>query len=310
MATILITGATGFLGSRLVELFLSQGHSIVILKRSFSDTWRINAFKKSIRAYDTDQIDMEKVFNENQIDLVIHAATNYGRDNEKNNNSFIDVVNSNLMFPLKLLDLSIQYKVKYFINTDTFMNKFNNPGGNYLNSYRITKKQFLQWLVQYSTNIPVINIRLEHLFGPKDSSTKFVTSMIYSMLTNQAGIDLTPGKQLRDFIFITDAVNAYGHIVRNLGSIRGSYNEFELGTGISYSIEHFLLTIQKLIKSRSKLNFGSLPYRENEIMDSTANLSALEKLGWKPRISIEDGLHKTIEYYRSVYREKKQNEIN
>ena len=61
---ILVTGATGFLGSHLVKALLKEKHQVIILKRSFSDTWRIEDVLENLISYDIDQYDLEKIFKE------------------------------------------------------------------------------------------------------------------------------------------------------------------------------------------------------------------------------------------------------
>ena len=99
---ILITGATGFLGSHLTQKFVNEGHTVIILKKSDFDTRRINHLLNKIISYDIDKIELETPFRENSIDAVIHTATLYGRGNEK----YSDLVDVNLLFPLKVLELS------------------------------------------------------------------------------------------------------------------------------------------------------------------------------------------------------------
>jgi len=87
--TILITGATGFLGSHITWTLFNEGFNIIILKRSFSDIWRIREIIDKIRYYDIDKVELEIPFKENEIDCIIHTATNYGRKGEKILKSFV-----------------------------------------------------------------------------------------------------------------------------------------------------------------------------------------------------------------------------
>ena len=132
--TILLTGATGFLGSHLLEKLLESNYKIIVLKRSFSDIWRIQHLLQKVVYYDIDKVPLEKPFKENNIHIVIHTATLYG----KNNEPISDIVNTNLMFPLKLLETSLRFNLDFFINTDTFFNvNINLP--NHQNYYVLSK---------------------------------------------------------------------------------------------------------------------------------------------------------------------------
>lgn len=146
MKTILLTGATGFLGSHLLKYFLSKrgNYNFIVLKRSFSNTERIKDVfnSNSVKFYDIDKIDLNAVFEKNKPEIIIHCATKYGRRTEQDNSVYA-VLETNLMFPIKLLELSIKYNTQIFINTDSYFNKDNLRYSNLLN-YSLSKKSIFK----------------------------------------------------------------------------------------------------------------------------------------------------------------------
>ncbi|MCX7738950.1 MAG: NAD(P)-dependent oxidoreductase [Hydrogenothermaceae bacterium] len=288
--TILITGITGFLGSYLAYRFLDRGYKVVGLKRSFSNIWRISDISGEIVLYDIDKADLTLIFKENKVDFVLHTATSYGRKKE----SISSIVEANLLFPLKLLELSIFFDVKVFFNTDTMLNKFVSP-------YSISKKQFLEWLSYFSKSVKVVNLRLEHIYGPKDDDNKFVIWLISQLFGEANEINLTEGKQMRDFIYIEDVIDAYEIVVSNESFFKESFNEIDIGSGNLLTIKDFVLTVYETVKKykyiEKKMNFGAVPYRENEFIDIEKNLTPIYSLGWKPKTTIKEGLQKTIEWW-------------
>lgn len=102
--TILISGATGFLGSNLMKRLIAEGYEVIILKRSFSDTKRINDYFGKIKYYDIDRVGLENCFLENKIDVFIHCATDYGRKNVDP----LHIIEANLITPLKLLEIGLK----------------------------------------------------------------------------------------------------------------------------------------------------------------------------------------------------------
>jgi len=117
---ILLTGATGFLGSHLVHAFLEEGHQVAIIKRSTSNTERIYSVLGDMETFDIDRLAMEAPFLKlGGVDAVIHTATCYGKDGETNS----EIYETNTLFPLKLLETAISFNTKTFFNTDTFFNK-------------------------------------------------------------------------------------------------------------------------------------------------------------------------------------------
>jgi CDP-paratose synthetase len=117
--TILISGATGFLGSNILKRLVDQNHKVVILKRSFSNTERIDDYLKKIKSYDIDKVKLDKCFLENNIDAFIHCATDYGRKKIDP----MQIIDSNLIFPLKLMEIAINNNCEIFLNTDTILDK-------------------------------------------------------------------------------------------------------------------------------------------------------------------------------------------
>jgi len=286
MKTILITGINGFLGSHLAKDF-AVDYNIIGLEYSLENLHRLKGY--SFKVYSSTE-DLTKIFVENEIYAVIHAATVYG----KNNESIEDLITANITLPIKIYELANKHNTSKFLNTDSF---FNNPKYNYsyLSAYTLSKQQVIEWLKIIKGKCELINMKLFHMYGGGDASSKFVSQIISSISINQPFVELTAGEQKRDFIFINDVVNAYKIVLsshRN-AAIEGM-TDFEVGTGFSTSLREFILLVKELTKSNSELRFGALPYRENEIFDSFANNSKLRSLGWSQQFTLIEGLRKII----------------
>ena len=199
MNTVLITGITGFLGSALARE-LCKTHRIIGLKRHASDLFRIADIAHHIELYDADRVSLETLFQDSIINFVIHTATDYGT-----HGAVTKVLDANVLYPLSLLSLSISSGITAFINTDTFYT----PNYGALQYYSLSKRQFLEWAKQLSDGVPVINFKTGVLFGPMDNRDKFTPSMIRRLLTSEAEIDLTPGDQKRNFIYVEEAARIY-----------------------------------------------------------------------------------------------------
>jgi nucleoside-diphosphate-sugar epimerase len=291
MKNILLTGATGFLGSHLLEKLIKD-YEVIITKRSFSKTWRIEDSLQDIMYYDIDKLKLEEIFEENKIDIIIHAATTYGRDGQE---KISDVIKTNLLFPIELLELSDKFGTNYFINTDTFYNKGISLEGT-LKSYITSKKHLLDYTRSFE-KIKVINMRLEHIYGPKDSQKKFVPFVIKQLLSSDE-LDLTKGEQKRDYTYIEDVCEAYLAILKEITSIKHNFTNIEVGTGKSTTLKDFVLLIKELCESQTKLEFGKIPYRENEIMESRANTEILRSFNWAEKYSLKQGIVETINYFK------------
>jgi nucleoside-diphosphate-sugar epimerase len=279
-----MTGATGFLGSNLLRQLIKKKYGVIILKRSFSNIDRIKDLIKFVKSFNLDQVSIKDIFKKINIDIILHCATNYGRvDTDP-----FAVIDANLLLPLKLLETGKKNNIKYFINTDTILDKR-------INYYTLSKSQFKDWLKMYSEGLVCINLLLEHFYGPFDDKTKFISFILDKLLTNAAKIDLTEGRQKRDFIYIDDVVDAFIKVLENLNNLQFGIYNYEIGTNKSLEIRKVVELIKKISGNTiTRFNFGIIPYRKNEIMDSKADTEAIRNLGWKSKYSLIQGLVKTI----------------
>jgi nucleoside-diphosphate-sugar epimerase len=103
---IVLTGATGFLGSALLEKLLARGDKVIAIKRSTSNVDKIKVLldHPNLRLLDIDIVDPACLFKSNKIDTIIHTATEYGRGTTP----LFSILNANLLLPLRLAELGMQ----------------------------------------------------------------------------------------------------------------------------------------------------------------------------------------------------------
>ena len=285
--TILLAGSTGFLGSYLLKAFISSGYEVIALKRASSDTYRIDTYMDKVTFYDINAVELSTIFETHPIDIVVNTVTNYGRSDKR----VSSIVQTNLLFGLTLLEAAVASNVKAFVNTDTLLDRN-------INAYALSKAQLVDWMIFFSNQTTkMINIKTEHMYGPLDDENKFIYWVINQLKQNVEKIDLTSGEQKRDFVFIEDIVSAHMTIIDNLAILQ-NYEEFELGSGKPTKVKVFLEIIYSELSKQnsinSVLNFGAIAYRKHENMCMSANISKLQKLGWNPTVSIQDGINKII----------------
>src|ERR1700744_4697288 len=107
---ILVTGANGFLGSHLLHLLIKKGYTPVVFLRMDSDTWRIKHLQESYEAFISDgnpERDMQTLFEQHDIEAVLHTATEYGRQKPLSK-----IIETNVIFPLKLIETGLKHKLK------------------------------------------------------------------------------------------------------------------------------------------------------------------------------------------------------
>jgi CDP-paratose synthetase len=289
-----ITGGTGFLGSSIVSELLKKEFKIVCLIRQKSNLRRLDQFRDQIEFVELSSLDFEDFFSNNKIHTVLHCATNYGRTEA----SPIETIEANLMLPLRILFAAARNDVEVFINTDTILDKR-------INHYSLSKSQFSDWLEGYPSKMKCFNVAIEHFYGPGDDPSKFVNWVIRELLANVVSLDLTMGEQRRDFIYIDDVVSAFIAIIDNEHKFKKGFHRFDVGTNNLIQIRELVKTIKTICNNKvTSLNFGKLPYREGEIMESDVDLSQLKSLGWTPKYTLNQGLESTISANKHVYLNK------
>jgi CDP-paratose synthetase len=293
--TILLTGATGFLGGHLLNTLAKKNYKIIITKRNNSNTSLIkNALKlKNVKAYNIERIEIEKLFN-NNIDIIIHTATSYGRTGETKN----QIKKANYTLPLDLLKLGIKNNTSLFINSDTFLTKKNDTSPKNHN-YITTKKDFLtkSKKIIKGTNINFANLIIEHMYGPADNPSKIIPWLIKKLLKNPASLPLNNGKQKRDFIYVDDVINAFIKTIEHSNKLP-NYTDFGIGTGKPVTFKTLVKNIKKHSKAKTVLAWGKYPTDSRDCSFSSAKKMNNKKIGWKPTFSLNAGIKKTVEHYK------------
>jgi CDP-paratose synthetase len=295
MANLMITGASGFLGSALAMHFAGSGHEVTLLVRPNSSMHRLGSNASEFRTIRVDgDSSLADAVSYSAPDVLIHTACSYGRKDE----TPLAIFDANLRLGLLLLlsAAKLDHPVT-FINTGTVMERD-------VSDYALSKAQFSEWgrrLAKHSLgHLKFINVLLQHMYGPGDDATKFSTRIIQSCLENDPHIPMTPGAQRRDFIYIEDVVLAYDTLVRQASAWQEESVDVEIGSGKAPTLREFVELVHKLTGSAAVLGFGAIPYRSNEGMHYQADLTRMRSIGWSPRISLVDGLRRVIQAERDA----------
>ena len=286
---ILLTGASGFLGSALALRWLRAGHQVTLLLRPASKLDRLRGEDASFDVGRcTTDAEMAAFVKSVHPEVVVHTACAYGRQGETN----LQLFDANLRLGLVVLQALQQTgQPVSFINTGSALAPEVSP-------YALSKHQFAQWgnmlATQSGSQLKFVNVLLQHMYGPGDDVSKFTTHVLHACLRNDPALKLTAGEQVRDFIYIDDVVNAYDTLLTQRHRLN-TVQDIEVGSGTAPTIRQFAETVHRLTASHTELLFGALPYRTNESMHCLANLERMTQLGWHPVFDLNTGLKKTIE---------------
>lgn len=311
---VLVTGGAGFIGSHLTKKLIDLGAKVTVVVKYNSiidaprlvDVWeKLEIIEADLR--NTDSVSEMKIKN---FDLVFHlAAYNHVGDSFKH---VLENVNSNFVSTINLLNHGP--KIKKFIHIGTseiygLQKKlpFNiKEKANPMSPYAVTKfsSELFSILKSKHTRLNLICVRPFNTFGPFQSEKAIIPEIIIKCLMNK-DIKTTGGKQTREFNYVENIVD--GILFLN-DKVKHSTEPINIGSNKPIKIRDLVKKIHKFSNSSSKLKIGYLSYRPNEIWNMQANNNFLTKKGWRPKINFDDGLKRTISWYRkfnNVYLNKK-----
>lgn len=288
---ILLTGGSGFLGSALAARWTADGHALTLLLRPTSSLKRLQALHGRMRVARCEgDAEVAAAVREAAPEVIVHTACSYGRRGESTLQTFDANTRLGLLLAGAALDGAADRRVD-FINTGTVL-------APHVNAYALSKRQFSDWGALLAHREPArlrfVNVRLQHMYGPHDDESKFTSHVIRACRRNEPRLALTAGEQRRDFVYIDDVVDAYETIRAHIDAFDAAC-DIDVGSGEAPTVRHFVETAHALAGSVTALDFGTVPYRPDEAMHCQADVAALGRLGWRPRVGLREGLLKTIE---------------
>lgn len=290
---ILLTGASGFLGSALARFWVKRGHELSLLARPSTRIDKLSDLLNSVRVVHASTSEEITAFVlDSMPDAIVHTACSYGRLGE----SPLDLMDANIRLGIVLMQAVLEREHSegkpptLFMNTGTALE----PG---VSLYALSKTQFSAWGAALAASSPqrlqFIEIRLQQMYGPDDDGSKFINHVVDSCRQNKPRLALTAGEQLRDFIHIEDVVKAYDLILEKRDQFAVS-DLIDVGSGNAVTMRCFVEMAKQFSLADTVLDFGSVPYRANEAMLCEADTTRLRKLGWIPTVALPDGLRTLI----------------
>ena len=301
---VLITGASGFVGSCLARRLLKENCKIHIITRNTTDLWRLRDVLKEIEIHNVDLLhsdEVAKLATNISVEKVYHLAT-YGGYHFQN--KVEDVINTNVIGTWNLFrEFSIK-GLEMFVNTSSSseygeklepMNEEMKLTPN--NMYGASKVAGTALCSTYAkTNkLPLVTLRLFSPYGYYDAKTRLIPTVITSCLLGKE-IKLSRLDSVRDFIFIDDVIEAYIAASKLLNA-KGEI--FNVGSGVQHKTGEIVGTIVDLIGSDVNVHFENNSNRQYEpLMWVSDNKKVYEKLNWKPKVDIQLGLNNTINWFK------------
>lgn len=287
---ILISGATGFIGKHLVSALLEKKHEIIIIKHQ-RDLTEIDTRVLATYTFDFDNVEKDIDYLKNQkIDGTIHLASLFLSTH--NSEDIKNLIDTNLFFSTYLLETSYKANIKWFINTGTFWQNYQNAEYSPVNLYAATKQAF-QTIAQYyieTRRIRFVTLKLCDTYGTGDTRPKILN--LLNDISKSGGIlKMSAGEQTLDISHINDIVDAYYLLMLLLSENKiETGSEFAVKAKQRYTLKEVADLFQNITGKKLNIVWGGKPYRDREVMVPWVNGTTVP--GWDPKVDLIDGLKK------------------
>lgn len=304
---VLISGASGFIGSHLIKRLVNEGAHVSALMMPECSPRAITTYLKHLKIITADISDvhsLQAALALENPDIVFHLAACV--DVRRDWDCVSLMIKNNLIGTANLLHVLKDRQIDLMINIGSSeeygyasvpQSEANRelPVSPY--SFSKVAAVYLCQMAARAFNFPVVTARLFPVYGPGQDSGMFIPSAIRKLSERQE-FRMSPGEQIREFNYVDDVVEALIRLSSCGDKVIGSV--INIGNGIPYKIIEVINTIRALIEDNAFISVGALPYRVGEVMESYCDNSLLKNLtGWSPRFSLEKGLELTVQWYRN-----------
>ena len=286
MSSVLLSGSTGFIGRRCMDLLPQRlipfGRSDSIVEK-FGDCEHIPS-DLPIR----DIIQKMETF---AVDKVVHLATSYITQHDSE--SISSLVESNLALGLKLLQASSVKGVDEFIFTSSSWETHSDRDPHPANLYAATKRAFTDLASYFASieNLAVTNLVIFDTYGPDDTRNKLVSKLME--LGPEESLDLSLGYQKMHLVYVDDVVSGLANLIEAEPS-NSNIKSYELTSDKSLSIREIVATIERVRGLRLNVNWGAKPYRRREVM-KPFEIGYERPPNWVPTITFQKGLETLLD---------------
>jgi len=319
MNKILITGGCGFIGSHIVENFLSKKFVVTVV-----DLWKSPEITELEKKYQNLKVmnfnildfeKLEKVIKENN--YMIHMAAILGTLETITTYDIEEVVKTNVLGTTKILKIAKKYDLKKVLIPTT-------PDVSWINPYKITKQAIekIAQLFNHEYGLNVSCLKLGNIYGPRErwleakdvnmncpfNYQKVVPSFIMDTLNDKKITIYGDGEQKSEYIYVEDVVNAFDLAIKtdkNFGK-----EVIHVGSGKNFSVLDIIDGLEKAWGRKLIKNFVKMRPGEHKI-EIALNPEPMKRLlNYELKYNLVDGLKKTIPYYEEQFKIQKKNQNN
>jgi len=293
-------GGTGFLGYHFAKLCIKKKYTVISLSRKKPKKIR---FLKRMKYIFTDITKKKQLFNKLGEYDGIKYVVNFGGEVE--HNKIKQTFLSHYKGLKNISEFFINKKIKKFVQIGTSLEYGNSkspqkeinrvkPNSNYSRAKALSSTYILKLFNK--KKFPASLVRPYQVYGPKQDYNRFIPILITSCLKNKK-FPCSEGSQYRDFLFIDDFIQLILKIIESKNKITDG-KIFNAGYGKPIRIKDIINKVLIKIR-RGRPIFGKVPLRKDENMITYPDISnCINLLKWRPQTNFDNGLNKTINYYK------------
>ena len=315
MKTYLVTGGAGFIGSTLCEKLIKEQNKVIIID-NFCDFYNpelkhknIEKIKNSIKLYEGDIRDrkiLKQIFEENNIDIVVHLAAMAGVRSSIENPILYQEVNctgtQNLLEEMRLhniANLVMASSSSVYGNCKQVPFREDMVVDYAISPYASTKKanEVMTHVYHSLYNINVIMLRFFTVYGPKQRPDLAINKFTRLMLEGKEIPIYGDGTTARDYTYIDDIVDGIISSCDYVDLNTDVYEIINLGNSSPVSLKDMVDTISKVLVVKPKLKY--MPMQPGDVNITYADISkAKNLLGYEPKIEFEEGIRRFIKWVK------------
>lgn len=284
---VLLTGATGFIGSHVARELIRRGHEVHAAVRRDSDRRRIHDLETSLHICEG-FIDTVPVTPDVTIHLAWYAVPGLYLEAPEN----MDCLNASRRLLEKIqgrvlcAGTCFEYDTRIGWLTE---GSATNP----TTLYAVCKDVLRKDVVERPN---AVWMRFFYQYGPWEDPRRMIPAAVRAILQGDV-VRTSPGEQRRDFLYIDDVARAVCMAAES--RLEGPLN---IGSGIAYPVREIVTTIGKLGGRPDLIRLGAVGYYEGEPMLVGADVGKLRSTGWTPEQDLEEGLRRTVDWWKQEVR--------
>jgi nucleoside-diphosphate-sugar epimerase len=285
---VLLTGATGFIGSQLVHRLVAEGHQVAIVVRPESQLDVLDAVLPLVQVhlYDGSYSSLVRALELSESELVFHVASLFLAQHKPED--VARLIDSNLNFPTQLLEAMSHAGVRQLINTGTSWQHYQDETYNPVNLYAATKQGFEALLAYYieAQGFRAITLKLFDTYGPGDTRPKLFGLLRKTARTGDT-LRMSPGEQLLDLVYIDDVLDAYLLAMARIPELEKTAS-YAVSNPARLSLRELVRVYSATVGRHVNVAWGGLPYRAREVIQPWTRYEVLP--GWQARTALVDGI--------------------